>query len=169
VNWEAISAIANVLGAIAVIVTLGYVAIQIRQNTSILKSTATQGAHDQTSELYDMLASNSELGEIFARGLEAPESLDGKETARFYSICMSATFKLQNWWFQTESGAIEGELFSSWAKILRPISALPGWSAFWQRRRFVFAPAFVAFLEESVFSMEPDPSYRVLGVEDPRD
>ena len=60
-NWEAISAVSDFLAALAVIVTLGYLAVQIRQNTSTLKSTATQGAHDQTAALYDLLASDSEL------------------------------------------------------------------------------------------------------------
>jgi hypothetical protein len=32
-NWEAISAVAEIVGVIAVVVSLGYVAIQIRQNT----------------------------------------------------------------------------------------------------------------------------------------
>ena len=32
-NWEAIGAIGEVLGAAAVVVTLGYLAVQIRQNT----------------------------------------------------------------------------------------------------------------------------------------
>jgi hypothetical protein len=33
-NWEAIGAIGEVLGALAVIVTLVYLAVQIRQNTA---------------------------------------------------------------------------------------------------------------------------------------
>jgi hypothetical protein len=35
-NWEAIGALSDLLSAIAVIATLDYVAVQIRQNTSLL-------------------------------------------------------------------------------------------------------------------------------------
>jgi len=35
-NWDAISAIGEILGAIAVVATLGYLAVQIRQNTTAL-------------------------------------------------------------------------------------------------------------------------------------
>ena len=163
-NWEAISAVSDFLAALAVIVTLGYLAVQIRQNTSTLKSTATQGAHDQTAALYDLLASDSELSEIFVRGLEAPDTLDESETARFFSLLMSATFKMQNWYMQTESGAIEGELLTSWMKVIRQLSALPGWQEFWRQRGQIFAPTFVAHLQSNVFSGERDPLYRPLGV-----
>ena len=37
-NWEAIGAIGEVVGAAAVVVTLGYLAVQIRANTAALKA-----------------------------------------------------------------------------------------------------------------------------------
>ncbi len=36
-NWDAIGAVGEVLGALAVVVTLGYLAIQMRQNTAALR------------------------------------------------------------------------------------------------------------------------------------
>ena len=36
-NWEALGAIAELLGAIGVIATLGYLATQIRQNSKLLQ------------------------------------------------------------------------------------------------------------------------------------
>ena len=41
-NWEAIGAIGEVLGAAAVVVTLGYLAVQIRQNSQAVKNSAAQ-------------------------------------------------------------------------------------------------------------------------------
>ena len=38
-NWDAIGAIGEILGAIVVIATLGYVAVQIRQNGIFLHGT----------------------------------------------------------------------------------------------------------------------------------
>ena len=39
-NWDAIGAIAELLGAVGVIATLAYLAQQIRQNTSTVRSSA---------------------------------------------------------------------------------------------------------------------------------
>ena len=43
-NWEAVSAIGEIAGAAGVIVTLGYLSIQIRQNTKASRITAVQTA-----------------------------------------------------------------------------------------------------------------------------
>ena len=37
-NWEAVGAISQIVGAVLVGITLVYLAIQLRQNTSALKS-----------------------------------------------------------------------------------------------------------------------------------
>jgi hypothetical protein len=34
INWEAVGAIGEIVGAVAVVLTLGYLAVQIRQNTN---------------------------------------------------------------------------------------------------------------------------------------
>ena len=34
-NWEALGAIGEIVGAVAVVVTLGYLAVQIRKNTRL--------------------------------------------------------------------------------------------------------------------------------------
>ena len=39
-NWDAIGAVAEILSALAVLITLGYLAVQIRQNTNAMKISA---------------------------------------------------------------------------------------------------------------------------------
>ena len=39
-NWDAIGAIGEILGALAVVLTLGYLAIQVKQNTHSMKVAA---------------------------------------------------------------------------------------------------------------------------------
>jgi len=41
-NWEAIGAIGEIVGAVAVVVTIGYLAVQIRQNTRSVRDSAFQ-------------------------------------------------------------------------------------------------------------------------------
>ena len=145
-------------------VTLVYLSIQVRQNTAALRSTATQGAHDQTAALYDLLSSDPELAEVFARGLMSPDALDQSETARFFALSMGFMFRYQNWYLQTRSNLIDRELLDSWAKVLGQLSATPGYQQFWKQRRHVFAPEFVKYLERKVFSSQLDPTYRPLGI-----
>ena len=41
-NWEALGAIGEIVGAVAVIATLGYLAVQIRQNTRSVRAATLQ-------------------------------------------------------------------------------------------------------------------------------
>ena len=49
-NWEAIGAIAELTGALAVFLTLVYLAVQIRQNTKALQGTTLNAITAQTGE-----------------------------------------------------------------------------------------------------------------------
>lgn len=163
-NWEAVGATGEVIGALAVVVTLAYLAIQVRQNTAAQKSGATQRAHDQTSAMYDMMASDSDLGEIFARGLNEPDSLNASETARFFALMFSIMFRVQNWYIQAQSGFIDKQLFESWMKIVQQLSGFPGFKRFWEQRRHVFAAEMVEHFENELFSETADPSFRPMGI-----
>ena len=56
-NWEAIGAIGEALGALVVVITVGYLAIQIRQNTAQQKREETvslyRGQNEVVSEMRD--------------------------------------------------------------------------------------------------------------------
>jgi hypothetical protein len=162
-DWEAVSGVAEIVGAIAVVVTLIYLARQIRQNTGALRSTATQAASDQAAESYRTLATDPVLAGIFIRGLERPEELSDVETAQFNSLWMHVCFNMQNWYVQTHEGFLDGSLLESWSRIMRPISVLPGFQAFWQQRRHIYTPEFGAFID-SLPVGEPDRDYRPLGI-----
>lgn len=60
-NWEAVGAIGEVIGAIGVIVTLAYLAIQIRQNSAVVRSATRQAISTTQAEIGYRLAENPEL------------------------------------------------------------------------------------------------------------
>ena len=85
-NWEAIGAIGEIIGAIAVVITLVYLAAQLRTNTTAINRSASQEVIQGRGEMSRFLASDSELSSLFWRGAATPESLDSNEWQRFYFI-----------------------------------------------------------------------------------
>ena len=55
-NWDAIAAIAEVVGALAVLITLAYLAIQTRDNVKIMRSRAIWDAQVSFVEVNELLA-----------------------------------------------------------------------------------------------------------------
>ena len=91
-NWDAIVAIVEVVGLLAVVVSLIYLAIQVRQNSQLMNQNtfvARSAMVHETSVFYarffELIAENSELASIFHRGTNS-EELNPVEVERFEAL-----------------------------------------------------------------------------------
>ena len=65
INWDAVGAVGEIFGAAAVLVTLIYLARQIRQNTDEVRASRVEGTLRDQSEYNRMLAEDGELARIY--------------------------------------------------------------------------------------------------------
>ena len=65
-NWEAASTIAEIVGAIGVIASLIYLAVQIRQSTRVSRAEMTKDLYLASRTAIMDIASNDELAKISA-------------------------------------------------------------------------------------------------------
>ena len=66
-NWEAVGAIGEILGAAGVIVTLGYLAAQIRANTRQSRAAMTQSIVDGVNGVHNAVMVNPQLADVYVR------------------------------------------------------------------------------------------------------
>ena len=88
-NWDAIGALAELLGALGVIVSLAYLAVQIRQNTAQigeqsreLRLAAIDAIAQSFSRFRDPLIRDPELAALWLRGIADYDGLDEVEQVR---------------------------------------------------------------------------------------
>ena len=81
-NWEAIGAIGEVLGAAGVIFTLVYLAVQIRQNTAMTRMSAMQHIIQGGVDHNRAIADNPELAALLNKAVDNPEALTNDEKLR---------------------------------------------------------------------------------------
>ena len=81
-NWDAVGAIAEAVGAFGVIATLLYLATQIRQATRVAKADFFFRGIDGTIDFNLRVADNEELSELFWKTLEFPDRLTEEEERR---------------------------------------------------------------------------------------
>lgn len=67
-NWDAISALAEVLGAIAVVASLVYVGRQVAQNTAMMRVAAATQTLERDHGLVLPMIESEELAEIWLKG-----------------------------------------------------------------------------------------------------
>ena len=108
-NWEALGAIGEVVGAIAVIMTLGYLALQIRQNTASVRTSTQQQLATVFSTLNMTMGSNPDAARVYLQGLHNPDELDDDEIARFTLMFQSAIRLYENAFYQRQVGALDDQ------------------------------------------------------------
>jgi hypothetical protein len=139
-NWEAISAISEMIGALAVVVSLVYLAFQIRQNTKQLEqSERTSIAASVTAsattyrENRQYIYTNPEVAEMYLKGLADPESLDEVERYRFRLLL--SNFADANWDMYAQT-VVTGFSPETWEmqgrKVVGRVFGTPGGSWFWK-------------------------------------
>jgi hypothetical protein len=82
-NWEAIGAVAEILGASAVVASLLYLARQMRHNATATQAARRDTIAQLTTDVLLQIASDAELASIFRRGQNDPASLNDDEGLRF--------------------------------------------------------------------------------------
>lgn len=164
-NWDAIGAIAELAGAIGVILSLAYLAVQIRLNTKQMESTAraARGAAYQnvltTYQSYlTPVAANAELADIFQRGLMDSQQLTESEFFRFNWLLGGYLTNLDNSFYQRQDGVVSEERWQVLLTQLRYFVRAPGFKDWWQGwDDSTVAPEFARIVESEVKALENAP------------
>ena len=82
-NWEAISAIGELVGAAMVLITLIYLAVQIRQNTAAVATATYESTMTGFNDINVVVASNPVLSSVIDRGCQSVDLLNDEEVVQF--------------------------------------------------------------------------------------
>ena len=104
-----LGSIGEVVGAIATVGTLLYLAAQIRANTHAVQAEARRSHFAAGRSNNTSIIENADVAELFQRGLTDPESLDAVEQTRFDFLMASFFNNAELGFFEQADGVIEGE------------------------------------------------------------
>lgn len=112
-NWSAVSAISDLVAAAAVVVSLVYLALQVRQNHRAVTAATELETSRMFSELHSRVAASSELARLWDTGLTRPAELTEDEQRRFIWFVAEYFYLVEAVWQQHASGTVSA---SSWAQ-----------------------------------------------------
>ena len=110
-NWDVISAISDAVGAAAVIATLAYLAVQIRQNTQMNASSLRQGFYDYTTRQMLHGTDSAQFSEVLAKSTMTNESLSPGEKLQMLRVFQAVFVGYQGAFFQHKQGAYFPHVF----------------------------------------------------------
>ena len=147
-NWDAIGAIAELLASVTVIITLIYLATQVRQaNTNLRVATARDIANTQNIFLRS-ISSDEKLFSLYRRGTKNRESLSPDEKGRFDSMLMEAFNDGDVHFHQYRAGALDEEQWQAIERTFRVIFDSPGGYATWQKWKKISTSSFQEYIDE---------------------
>ena len=135
---EALGNIGDFAGGIGVLVTLLYLAVQIRQHTRMNQAAALQAALTDVATTMEGIVADAELSRILLDGHDQFESFDRERRRRYAMVISIILRRYENLLFQTRYGNLDPSVWSGLDAELRHIFSKPGANAWWQKGRVAF-------------------------------
>ena len=145
-----LGALGEFIGSIGVIVTLFYLAVQIRQNTAQQKkielearASAVNASASALREARRAVYQDSELSEIFLKGMSNPEDLSEIYFVRFRILIQNILDGLWDIHSRTRVTGLSPEIWESLGvKAVERMIATPGGRDVWAQFRTAYPPEF---------------------------
>ncbi len=147
-NWNAIGAIGEIIGALAVFLTLVYLALQIRQNTKAIQASAVDAGISKLNDVRESVYENGDLTRIYIQGIAQPADLDEESRVRFRLLLHNILLSISNIYSQTIYTGLSLSTWESQLVILERIIDSPGGRWFWKVYRLEFEESFREKVDE---------------------
>jgi len=149
-NLENTYYVGELVGVVAVVVTLIYVALQVRQNTHATMLSTAHDCLEQVREGLVIIAQDADLAEIYLRGLSGSSSLSPSDRLRFNIFLHYQYRAYENAHFQTVHGVVDPSIWNGLTHYMSFTKGTPGHIEFWNNRKQIFNPSFQRFFEDEV-------------------
>jgi hypothetical protein len=158
-NWDAISAISQLVGSFGVVLSVLYLAVQVHQSTRVARVAMQDAAATALREVTKPFMENPELERIWRIGLEDIGALSVEERARFFHATYQFLKAFETIHSHYVYGLMDKQLWDGWLGLLRHYIAAPGIASYWTLRPELFSERFRIFVN----SLERPADQRTIG------
>ncbi len=138
---------AEIIGALAIVISLVYVGIQVNDSAGAVRSASANDANVALQAFYLQVGADRETSSIMYRGLTSEQALTNEEEYQFLMILHGAFLGFQNSYLLAEEGTIDEELLNSLNTTIANIHRLPGLKRYWRQRRSYLHSGFVEWVD----------------------
>jgi hypothetical protein len=150
VNWDAVGAISETVGAIVVVVSLVYLAVQIKKNTNLAKSEYHTTSVAGASRFFHWKSANLENAQIFTTGMKDFRALSIKERVILDGVLMDLLLMFRDIQEAHERGLMELDTYNAWLNFLSTTLGMPGGKMWWEQARVLFLKRLQAAIDSGI-------------------
>jgi len=163
VTLQDLGSLGELVGAVATVATLFYLATQIRASTLATRAAAAQTVHECFATWYRMLAGDAGLSELMTKGLRDYSTLSETERARFVSTSMTILLCAQDAFIKWREGSLSPDLWCGRELVMMNLVSSPGGRVFWRERSYLFGSEFRDHFENDIMKRDPHSDAKPLG------
>ncbi len=157
-----LGAVGEFVGAIAVVVTLIYLSIQMRQNTNAIGLNTAQAVTEELQGMFSLTASNQELAEMLVKAAGGSE-LQGAERVRYYSFTHNLVRVYENAFLQLRSDVIDQAHWAGMTRMMIDYTSMASFQSYWLDRKHWVSDEFQEHMDNNVISVSPKTGVAVPG------
>ena len=157
-NWEAIGAIGEILGATAVFASLIYLAIQIRAQIAQQRKLAIENLTDNWLSALET-QTHPEIAEVWTKGMADFDALVLSEQAQFSSIIGRILRITEGFYLSYSAGDLDAELWEGQNAMLKDVVMHAGVVSSWNNRKHWYSKSFRNHVESVIRAQEGRPMF----------
>lgn len=147
-NWEALQGIAELVGALGVIISLIYLAAQVRQNTKSIRTASNQDLLTSFNGMLEFAKSSEYGAKIFdAYARQGLENLSQQEIAGVRVASVQILRVFEQAYLQRRAGLLDEDVWQGWEYNMKIVMGLPGVVVGWRSLRPILHPGFAELME----------------------
>ena len=145
-NWDAIGAMGEVVGALAVVVSLLYLAIQIRNQNKESRLNSVSEAARQWNDVLASTANDRRLCEVWVAGINDFEGLELIDRTQFTAHAGRILRVAEALYEHYRQGRLEEEAWGATNHVLQDLFSYQGARDWWKTRDRWYTPTFQNFV-----------------------
>ena len=168
-NWDAVGAAAELVGATGVIASLFYLGTQIRQNTRSVRASNYHAVVTNLSNLSGAMGRDGSTADVFVRGQSDFHCLSPTERKQFALLMVSLFRNYEDIFYQFRQEMLDESVWTGWKHSMTRYFWQPGVQTWWPAWRDDCHREFREFLENSAPASVQSIGELIGGAKEPAD
>lgn len=144
---EQLGSLGEFIAAIATLMTLGYLAIQVRQNTKALRASTFQQVSEAMAQNVSHLTDNGDLAGI-ALKVASGEVLAPVERLRYQGLMLMSMRRLESIYQQHQLGSIDADQIKGFELSMISLVKEPVALEWWAKAKITFDQRFAEYVDK---------------------
>ena len=136
----------EIVGVVAVLLGLLFVGLELRQNSDLLRITATQTLTAEYGDALEVMAYEGDAACIYALGVNGLDNLNEVQRLRFFVQMFLIFRSAEQLHFYSLEGMVEDRIWRGFERQLKEVANLPGVQEWWTIRNSWFSDEYQKYI-----------------------